>query len=77
MGQDPTEPHAGRSTFLLSSGGAGGGGITEWPLVRGPVAAEHPLPCQMLVAYLGIPKGTTPPPPRGDQPTHGTQRGTE
>ena len=25
MGQGPTEPHAGRSTFLLSSGGAGGG----------------------------------------------------
>ena len=24
MGQGPTEPHAGRSTFLLSSGGAGG-----------------------------------------------------
>ena len=26
MEQDPTEPHAGRSTFLLSSGGVGGGG---------------------------------------------------
>ena len=25
MGQGPTEPHAARSTFLLSSGGAGGG----------------------------------------------------
>ena len=25
MGQGPTEPHAGRSTFLLSCGGAGGG----------------------------------------------------
>ena len=25
MGKGPTEPHAGRSTFLLSSGGAGGG----------------------------------------------------
>ena len=25
MGQGPTEPHAGRRTFLLSSGGAGGG----------------------------------------------------
>ena len=24
MGQGPTEPHAGRSMFLLSSGGAGG-----------------------------------------------------
>ena len=24
MEQGPTEPHAGRSTFLLSSGGAGG-----------------------------------------------------
>ena len=26
MGQGPTESHAGRSTFLLSSGGAGAGG---------------------------------------------------
>ena len=25
MGQGPTEPHTGHSTFLLSSGGAGGG----------------------------------------------------
>ena len=25
MGHGPTEPHAGRGTFLLSSGGAGGG----------------------------------------------------
>ena len=25
MEQGPTEPHAGHSTFLLSSGGAGGG----------------------------------------------------
>ena len=25
MEQGPTEPHAGRRTFLLSSGGAGGG----------------------------------------------------
>ena len=24
MGQGPTEPHAGRGTFLLSSGGVGG-----------------------------------------------------
>ena len=35
MEQGPTEPHTGRSTFLLSSGGAGGAGITEWPLMRG------------------------------------------
>ena len=35
MEQGPTEPHAGCSTFLLSSGGAGGAGITEWPLIRG------------------------------------------
>ena len=35
MEQGPTEPHAGRGTFLLSSGGVGGAGITEWPLVRG------------------------------------------
>ena len=34
MEQGPTEPHAGRSTFLLSSGGAGGAGITEWLLIR-------------------------------------------
>ena len=30
MEQGPTEPHAGRSTFLLSSGGAGG-----WVLLSG------------------------------------------
>ena len=35
MEQGPTEPHAGRGTFLLSSGGAGGAGITEWPWVWG------------------------------------------
>ena len=44
MGQGPTEPHAGRSTFLLSSGGAGGAGITEWPLVRGPVLPSTGFP---------------------------------
>ena len=32
--QGATEPHAGRSMFLLSSGDAGGG-ITQWPLIQG------------------------------------------
>ena len=44
MEQGPTEPHAGRSTFLLSSGGAGGAGITEWPLVRGRFLPRTSLP---------------------------------
>ena len=35
MEQGPTEPQAGRSTFLLSSGSAGGAGITKWLLLRG------------------------------------------
>ena len=43
MGQGPTEPHAGRSTFLLSSGGAGAG-ITEWPLVRGGLRLRPTFP---------------------------------
>ena len=33
MDQGPAEPHPGRSTFLLSSGGAGGAGITESSLI--------------------------------------------
>ena len=33
--QGPTEPHAGRSTFLLSSGGAGGRVLLRGPLIRG------------------------------------------
>ena len=29
-----------------------GAGITEWPLIRGPIATENPLPCQTQVACL-------------------------
>ena len=29
-----------------------GAGITEWLLVRGPIATEKHFPCQMLVACL-------------------------
>ena len=54
MEQGPTGPHAGRSTFLLSSGGAGGAGITEWPLVRGPSRLRTGFPCQTLVAFLWL-----------------------
>ena len=35
MGQDPTEPRAGRSTFLLS---------TEWPLMRGRLLLRTSFP---------------------------------
>ena len=49
--QGPTEPHTGRSTFLLSSGGAGGGHYCV-ALGTGPIATEHQFPCQTLVAYL-------------------------
>ena len=59
MEQGPTEPQAGRSTFLLSSGGGGGAGITEWPLVRGPSRLRTSFPCRTLVACLT-------PTPRGE-----------
>ena len=62
MEQDPTEPHAGRGTFLLSSGGAGGGhvllSITE-PLIWGRIATKNQFPCQTPVACLL----RNPPPP--------------
>ena len=41
-----------RGTFLLSSGGAGGAGITEWPLTRGRIPTQNRFPCQTLVARL-------------------------
>ena len=45
MEHGPTEPHAERSTFLLSAGGAGGGvGITEWPLIRGLLLLRTSFP---------------------------------
>ena len=43
MEQGPMEPHAGRSTFLLTPGGAGGG-ITEWPVIRGQWLLRTSLP---------------------------------
>ena len=52
MEQGPTEPHAGRSTFLLSSGGAGGAGITEWRSIRGPTTTEHPCVRRQKVAQF-------------------------
>ena len=45
MEQGPTEPHTGRSTFLRSPGGAGGG-ITEWPLVRGRLLLRTQFPAR-------------------------------
>ena len=38
MGQGPTEPHSGCSTFLLRSGGAGGGYYT---VDAGPITTEN------------------------------------
>jgi len=55
MEQGPTEPHAGRSTFLLSSGGAGGGyyrlAFDTWPL-----PTENQFLRQTLVACLALGK---------------------
>ena len=48
MEQGPTEPHAGRSTFLLSSGGAGGGYYCV-AFDTGPIATKNQIPCQALV----------------------------
>ena len=48
MEQDPTEPHTGRSTFLLSSGCAG---ITEWPVVRGPFLLRTSFPARCWCAH--------------------------
>ena len=51
MEQGPTEPHAGRSTFLLSSGGAGGGcyGVA---VDTAPIPTQNQFPCRTLVACL-------------------------
>ena len=49
MGQGPTEPRTGRSTFLLSAGGARGGN-SYVALDTGPILTENQFPCQMLVA---------------------------
>ena len=43
MEQGPTEPHAGRSTFLLSFGGAGGGYYAV-AFGTGPNPEPFPLP---------------------------------
>ena len=51
MEQGPTEPHAGCSTFLLSSGGAGGG-YYRVASGTGPIATENQFPCRTLVACL-------------------------
>ena len=51
MEQGPTEPHGGRSTFLLGSGGAGGRVLLSG-LWYGPIETEHSFPCQTLVACL-------------------------
>ena len=51
MGQGPTEPHAGRGTFLLSSGGAGGG-YYRVAFDTGPTVARNQFPCWTLVACL-------------------------
>ena len=52
MERGPTEPHAGRSTFLLSFGGAGGGYYRVvghgGPLMRGSVGFGHRKPIHHL-----------------------------
>ena len=69
MEQGPTEPHAGRSAFLPSSGGAGGAGITEWPLARhaatstGQTPMHHPKmhpPKQPIQPQKGVVTSTGP-----------------
>ena len=61
MEQGPTEPHAGRGTLLLSSGGAGGGyyGVASG---TGPIATENQFLCQTLVACLSMTPPPSPPP---------------
>ena len=51
MEQGPTEPHTGRRTFLLSSGGARGG-YYRVTFGTGPIATENPVLCQALVACM-------------------------
>ena len=51
MEQGPTEPHAGRSTFLPSFGVAGG--RYYWVASgMGPIPTENQFPCRTLVACL-------------------------
>ena len=42
----PTEPHAGRGTFLLSSGDAGVS-ITQWPLIPGRLLLRSSFPVRL------------------------------
>ena len=49
--QGPTEPHAGRGTFLLSFGGAGGGSYRV-AVDAGPITTENGFPCRTLVVCL-------------------------
>ena len=76
MGRGPTEPQAGRSTFLLSSGGAGVAGITEWPVIwdrlrlRSSFRARRewhvcppPPPRYVLDWLYAVGGGGLPPPP--------------
>ena len=51
MEQGPTEAHAGRSTFLLSFGGARGG-YYRVADGTGPVPTDTQFPCRTLVACL-------------------------
>ena len=51
MEQGPTEPHAGRGTFVLSSGGAGSG-YYRGAFGTGPIPTENQFPWQTLVACL-------------------------
>ena len=51
MEQGPTEPHAGRSTFLLSSGGAGGG-YYRVAFDTGPIPTQNQFPCRTLQTCL-------------------------
>ena len=51
MEQGPTEPHAGRSILLLSSGGPGGG-YYRVAFDMGLIPTENQFPCRILVACL-------------------------
>ena len=74
MEQGPTEPHAGRSTFLLSSGGAGGG-YYRVVIETGPIPTENQFPCRTLVTCLvGTPLDPPPPPPSGQNHPHQAHR---
>ena len=64
MEQGPTEPHAGRSTFLLSSGGAGGRVLLSG-LWYGAHSYSEPvsLPDASGMSGPDAPRETAPPPP--------------